>query len=54
MCGYRSGQMTVLEDHIAHHKHVQELYKELLKDVEGVTLHEGLMPTMIPTTGFVL
>lgn len=26
---------------IAHHKHVQELYKELLKDVEGVTLHEA-------------
>ena len=27
-------------DHIAHHKHVQELYKELLKDVKGITLHE--------------
>ena len=24
----------------AHHKHVQELYKELLKDVKGITLHE--------------
>ena len=39
--GIGRGQMTVLEDHIAHHKHVQELYKELLKDVEGVTLHEA-------------
>jgi dTDP-4-amino-4,6-dideoxygalactose transaminase len=38
--GIGRGQMTVLEDHIAHHKHVQELYKELLKDVEGLTLHE--------------
>ena len=38
--GIGCGQMTVLEDHIAHHKHVQELYKELLKDVEGITLHE--------------
>lgn len=38
--GIGRGQMTVLEDHIAHHKHVQELYKELLKDVEGITLHE--------------
>lgn len=38
--GIGRGQMTVLNDHIAHHKHVQSLYKELLKDVEGVTLHE--------------
>ena len=38
--GIGRGQMTVLDDHIAHHKHVQELYKELLKDVRGVTLHE--------------
>lgn len=38
--GIGRGQMTVLDAHIAHHKHVQDLYKELLKDVEGVTLHE--------------
>lgn len=38
--GIGRGQMTVLDDHIAHHKHVQKLYKELLKDVEGITLHE--------------
>ena len=38
--GIGRGQMTVLDDHIAHHKHVQELYKVLLKDVKGVTLHE--------------
>lgn len=38
--GIGRGQMTVLDAHIAHHKHVQELYKELLKDVRGVTLHE--------------
>ena len=38
--GIGRGQMTVLDAHIAHHKHVQELYKELLKDVEGITLHE--------------
>ena len=37
--GIGRGQMTVLEDHIAHHKHVQKLYEELLKDVEGVTVH---------------
>lgn len=39
--GIGRGQMTVLEDHIAHHKHVQQHYKELLKDVEGITLHEA-------------
>ena len=38
--GIGRGQMTVLDAHIAHHKHVQELYKELLKDVEGIALHE--------------
>ena len=38
--GIGRGQMTVLNDHIAHHKRVQGLYKELLKDVEGITLHE--------------
>jgi len=39
--GIGRGQMTVVNDHIAHHKHVQALYKELLKDVEGVSLHEA-------------
>ena len=38
--GIGRGQMTVLDAHIAHHKHVQELYRELLKDVPGVTLHD--------------
>lgn len=38
--GIGRGQMTVLDAHIAHHKHVQDMYKELLKDVKGVTLHE--------------
>ena len=32
-------QMTVLDEHIAHHRHVQALYEELLKDVEGITMH---------------
>lgn len=38
--GIGRGQMTVLDDHIAHHKHVQQLYRELLADVSGVTLHD--------------
>lgn len=37
--GIGRGQMTVLSDHIAHHKHVQSLYEELLKDVKGINLH---------------
>ena len=37
--GIGRGQMTVVNEHIAHHKHVQKLYEELLKDVKGVTVH---------------
>lgn len=39
--GIGRGQMTVADKHIAHHRHVQALYKELLKDVGGVLLHEA-------------
>ena len=37
--GIGRGQMTVANDHIAHHKHVQKLYEELLKDVPGIHVH---------------
>ena len=37
--GIGRGQMTVVNDHIAHHQHVQKLYEELLAGVEGVTVH---------------
>ena len=37
--GIGRGQMTVANDHIAYHKHVQALYEELLKDVKGITVH---------------
>ena len=37
--GIGRGQMMVLDKHIAHHKHVQALYEELLADVPGVTIH---------------
>ena len=37
--GIGRGQMTVLNDHIAHHKHVQALYEQLLADVKGITVH---------------
>ncbi len=39
--GIGRGQMTVLNEHIAHHQHIAQLYKELLADVQGVTLHEN-------------
>jgi dTDP-4-amino-4,6-dideoxygalactose transaminase len=38
-------QMTIVDEHISHHKHVQALYEELLKDVPGITVHRQ------PTTG---
>ena len=42
--GIGRGQMTVADEHIAHHRHVQALYRELLKDVPGITLHEAPSP----------
>ena len=38
--GIGRGQMTVLDSHIAHHRHVQKLYEELLADVPGVQIHK--------------
>lgn len=37
--GIGRGQMTVLDDHIAHHRHVQSLYEGLLKDIPGIKVH---------------
>ena len=37
--GIGRGQMTVVNDHLAHHKHVQKMYEELLADVPGVRVH---------------
>ncbi len=49
--GIGRGQMTVVNDHLAHHKHVQALYEELLKDVPGVHVHSqpNLTPVPSPT-----
>lgn len=38
--GIGRGQMMVVNDHIAHHRHVMELYRDLFKDVDGITLHK--------------
>ena len=39
--GIGRGQMTVADAHIAHHRHVQALYEELLADVEGVHVQKA-------------
>ena len=43
--GIGRGQMTVVDEHIAHHKKVQKLYEELLKGVPGIKVHSQ------PSTG---
>ena len=43
--GIGRGQMTIVNDHIAHHRHVQRMYEELLADVSGIKVHSQ------PTTG---
>ena len=42
--GIGRGQMTIIDDHIAHHKHVQKLYCELLSDVDGIVMHTNPGP----------
>ena len=37
--GIGRGQMTIVNDHIDHHKHVQALYEALLADVPGIKVH---------------
>jgi dTDP-4-amino-4,6-dideoxygalactose transaminase len=39
--GIGRGQMSIVNDHIAHHKHVQARYAELLKGIPGIHLHEA-------------
>ena len=39
--GIGCGQMTVLEEHIAHHRHVHDLYAKAFADMEGITLHHA-------------
>ena len=42
--GIGRGQMTVIDDHLKHHKHVQKMYEELLSDIQGVTMHMSPSP----------
>ena len=36
--GIGRGQMTVINEHIAHHRHVHKLYEEAFTNIEGITL----------------
>lgn len=38
------GQFTVLEQYLAHHRHVHQLYCELLDDVDGIEMHRNPSP----------
>lgn len=40
--GIGRGQMTVVNDHIAHHRHVAQLYKEAFAQVDGIEFHDEL------------
>ena len=42
--GIGRGQMTIADEHIAHHRHVQKLYEKLLADVAGITMHTAPSP----------
>lgn len=49
--GIGRGQMTIVDEHIAHHKHVHALYEKLLKDVPGITVHSQPTQKSHPSGG---
>ena len=42
--GIGRGQMTIVSDHLAHHRHVQKMYEELLADIPGMAMHRAPSP----------
>src|SRR5690554_2083724 len=40
--GIGRGQMLVLDDHVARRREINKLYRELLKDVPGISFHTNL------------
>lgn len=42
--GIGRGQMTILEDHIAHHRRLAALYRELFASVPGIAYHSDPTP----------
>lgn len=39
--GIGRGQMMILDEHIKHHQHIAELYREAFKQVEGIEFHDN-------------
>ena len=39
--GIGRGQMTIVGDHVTHHRYIQDLYRKHFSDVDGITLHEN-------------
>ena len=39
--GIGRGQMTVLNEHINHHKHIAKLYREAFASINGITFHDA-------------
>ena len=37
--GIGRGQMTIVDEHIAHHRHIARLYSEAFANVDGITFH---------------
>jgi Predicted pyridoxal phosphate-dependent enzyme apparently involved in regulation of cell wall biogenesis len=44
--GIGRGQMTVLDEHVAHHKKIARLYAEAFADIDGITFHDNPSPEM--------
>ena len=39
--GIGRGQMMILDEHIKHHQHIAELYREAFKQVDGIEFHDN-------------
>lgn len=39
--GIGRGQMTILDDHINHHKRIAKLYKDAFANIDGITFHDA-------------
>lgn len=39
--GIGRGQMTILDEHITHHQHIAQLYRDAFASIEGITFHNA-------------
>ena len=42
--GIGRGQMTVVDEHIRHHKHIADLYEKAFAEIDGITFHKNPAP----------